>query len=196
MRRLLIIEDTDDFRDLLALALAAEGFEVDSAPNISQALVHLHRAAYDAVIADLLLGHSGGRSAWQLLGLVKEAAAPAPVIVMTGFTPAERWDELGSLGTETVTYLVPGTHPVHSREVVGRSAFTQLAADTFRAFVRPTFTEIRARAVGGVVLVDYEGSWEDGAGARSRLPGTLVLRFEGDAIAQVGVRLDLAALPG
>jgi DNA-binding response OmpR family regulator len=67
--RILLVEDSDDLRALMALILEADGYRVDSASSAEEGLILLDRATYDLILSDYALpGHSG---AW----LLREAVA-------------------------------------------------------------------------------------------------------------------------
>ncbi|MFN2471499.1 MAG: response regulator [Gaiellaceae bacterium] len=50
--RVLVVDDEDDIRNMLAVVLAAEGWVVDSAAGGGEALARCTRTTYDAVILD------------------------------------------------------------------------------------------------------------------------------------------------
>jgi DNA-binding response OmpR family regulator len=50
--RILLVEDNDDTRQLLALALGAEGYDVDQASTAAEGLAQLRRHRYDLVLTD------------------------------------------------------------------------------------------------------------------------------------------------
>jgi carbon storage regulator CsrA len=60
-RRALIVEDDDNFRELLAEYLRASGFEVETASDGLQAMVRLTKHAPDVVLLDLLMPRFDGR---------------------------------------------------------------------------------------------------------------------------------------
>lgn len=62
--RLLYVEDDDDLRDMLGLALGDAGFEVTSAPSAEEALVRLESAPYEVVVTDYNM--AGETGAWLL----------------------------------------------------------------------------------------------------------------------------------
>ena len=66
--RILLVEDDEDTRQLLALALGGEHYTVDQAMNAPHALEHLRRKSYDLVLTDYDLPGMTGSA------LLKEAA--------------------------------------------------------------------------------------------------------------------------
>jgi DNA-binding NtrC family response regulator len=78
----LLVEDEVDLRDLVASALAADGFDVMQAADGAEALTRLNAFAYDAVVIDLRLPDADG------LDILDAAMARYPdviAVVMTGF---------------------------------------------------------------------------------------------------------------
>lgn len=112
------------------------------------------------------------------------------------FAALERqdWDALVALCTEDVIYHLPGSHPEFAGEVRGRAAFRQFSIDTFAKFLEPTFRIFTMRALPRGAVVEYEGHWRDADGVRYKLPGSVMFVFEGDLIAQIGVRVDPSRL--
>jgi DNA-binding response OmpR family regulator len=84
--RILLVEDDDDIRLLLTIALRHEGYDVTSVANADRALDAMSRRRHDLVLTDYCLPRKDG------LELVAEAEstgvlAHAPVIVCTAFPP-------------------------------------------------------------------------------------------------------------
>jgi DNA-binding response OmpR family regulator len=59
-KRILLVDDDADVRELLALALRSEGYPVDVAPSAARALLNLTRFRYALVIADWRLPDGDG----------------------------------------------------------------------------------------------------------------------------------------
>jgi len=81
--RILVVEDSGDFRLLLETVLTDAGYVVDSAETSEAALSLLEDGDYDLLLSDYSLpGHSG---AW-LVARVKQrtAARPIPAMIITG----------------------------------------------------------------------------------------------------------------
>lgn len=83
-RRVLLVEDDRDLRELLSLALEWEGYVVSPAANGVEALVQLQFAsAPDVILLNLVLPIMGGRD---VLEAVRRdpRLAPIPVVLLTG----------------------------------------------------------------------------------------------------------------
>ena len=60
--RVLIVDDEESMRDFLSIMLHREGYQVDTAVDGAQAVVHLRDHSYDLVISDIKMpGMSGER---------------------------------------------------------------------------------------------------------------------------------------
>ncbi len=121
--RLLVVDDEPDLRTLYELTLLREGYEIDSAGSVAEALEHLQAGAYSAVITDMRLPDGSGLS---LLRWLEQAGRPEKAIVITAFGSAENAVE--ALKAGAFDYL---TKPVDLRQfrlVVGSALGRQPAA--------------------------------------------------------------------
>ncbi|RTL34398.1 MAG: sigma-54-dependent Fis family transcriptional regulator [Burkholderiales bacterium] len=121
--RLLVVDDEPDLRTLYELTLLREGYEIDSAGSVSEALEHLQSGGYSAVITDMKLPDGSGLS---LLRWLEQAGRPEKAIVITAFGSAENAVE--ALKAGAYDYL---TKPVDLRQfrlVVG-SALGRVASE-------------------------------------------------------------------
>ncbi len=76
--RILVVDDQEDLRQMLTLALELEGHRVDEAANAHEGLKRLKEARYNLVLSDYAM--PGGTGAWMLqeagrLGLLAHTAA-------------------------------------------------------------------------------------------------------------------------
>src|SRR4051812_27510709 len=76
--RLLVVEDQDDLRQMLTLALEMEGYSVDTASNAREGLDLLRQRRYDLVLSDYAM--PGATGTWMLqeaarLGLLTGTAS-------------------------------------------------------------------------------------------------------------------------
>ncbi|WP_457421014.1 sigma-54-dependent transcriptional regulator [Roseateles sp. P5_E7] len=121
--RLLVVDDEPDLRTLYELTLLREGYEIDSAGSVAEALAHLQASQYSAVITDMRLPDGSGLS---VLRWLEQAARPEKAIVITAFGSAENAVE--ALKAGAFDYL---TKPVDLRQfrLVVASALGRVAAE-------------------------------------------------------------------
>jgi len=84
-RRILLVDDDEDMRSLLADVLSDEGYEVIQAANGAEALVFLHRETFAAILLDKRMP---GLSGMDLLPGLRVICPETPVIVITAFGDA------------------------------------------------------------------------------------------------------------
>jgi two-component system NtrC family sensor kinase len=89
VRRILVVDDDDDLREVLTTALAREGHCVDGACDGSEALALMERQPYDLVLSDLRMPGTDGPSLYEMLRTrhhfpVRFATKLPRVIFMTG----------------------------------------------------------------------------------------------------------------
>ena len=106
--RLLVVDDEPDLRTLYELTLLREGYEIDSAGSVGDALEHLQANQYGAVITDMKLPDGSGLA---LLRWLEQAGRPEKAIVITAFGSAENAVE--ALKAGAFDYL---TKPVDLRQ--------------------------------------------------------------------------------
>jgi len=105
--RVLVVDDEESIRDLLAKTLALAEYDVDTAPDGRSALERLRLYPYDLLIADLKMPGIDG------LAVIREAKrlnANLPVIIITGYsTESAAIDavNLGVAGYLTKPFRVP-----------------------------------------------------------------------------------------
>jgi DNA-binding NtrC family response regulator len=80
--RILLVEDRDSLRRLLARALAGDGYEVAAAATGDEAVRRLGEQAFDLVLTDLKLPD---RSGLEVLAASRQAQPRVPVVVLTGY---------------------------------------------------------------------------------------------------------------
>ena len=81
-RRLLVVDDEEAIRESLSAALAAEGFEVTTAPTAERALTQLDTFRPEVVLSDIRMP---GLDGVELLSIVRERAPSLDVILMTAY---------------------------------------------------------------------------------------------------------------
>jgi DNA-binding response OmpR family regulator len=85
--RLLVVEDQQDLRELLATAFSLEGYAVSTAASGEEALALVQREVPDLIVLDLALP---GMSGIETLRRIREGGrAPQVVIVTAHGTPAQ-----------------------------------------------------------------------------------------------------------
>jgi DNA-binding NtrC family response regulator len=80
--RVLIVEDRDSLRRMLATALGQEGYEVESAADGGEGIRRVEERPFDLVLTDLKLP---GASGLEVLAAARRAQPRVPVVVLTGY---------------------------------------------------------------------------------------------------------------
>jgi CheY-like chemotaxis protein len=112
----LLVEDDDDNRELMAEVLTAAGYTVHSVASGSDALRTLSERSVDVVVTDLGMPGMGGLE----MARAAKAIAPAvPVVVVTGWT--EREDVERARGREVDAVLLKPVDPEALTEAVAGS---------------------------------------------------------------------------
>ena len=96
-RRILLVEDDDELRHVYATHLAANGFVVEEAQDLSAARKSLEATRPDIAILDYRLPDG---TALDLLAKFKEVEPTVPIIVLTGFGSMELGVSLIKSGAE------------------------------------------------------------------------------------------------
>ncbi len=84
--RILVADDEQLIREVLADFLSMEGFHVRTAADGREAIGELSRAPYDLVLSDLKMPNMGGL---ELLGAIQENTPNVVTVIMTGFGTVE-----------------------------------------------------------------------------------------------------------
>jgi len=87
--RILVVDDDEDIREVVASILKVEGYEVDVACDGRQALDHVMGAQPSLILLDLMMPVMDGRAFLREIDQ-REALAQIPVVIFTAF--AERDD--------------------------------------------------------------------------------------------------------
>ncbi|WP_162910410.1 response regulator, partial [Azohydromonas sediminis] len=106
--RLLVVDDEPDLRTLYELTLVREGYEVDTADTVDEALARLRAGAYSAVITDMRLPDGSGLD---VLHWLESNARGEKAVVITAYGSAENAVE--ALKAGAFDYL---TKPVDLRQ--------------------------------------------------------------------------------
>jgi CheY-like chemotaxis protein len=116
--RVLLVEDDDDNRELMAEVLAAAGFEVVSAASGQEGLKALAAHSVDVLVTDVGMPGMGGLD---LAKAAKQIAPAVPVVIVTGW--AERDDIAEARGKHVDAVLIKPVDP---------DALTQAVTDVAR----------------------------------------------------------------
>jgi len=109
----LLVEDDDDNRELMAEVLAAAGWGVHSVASGREALRILAERSVHVVVTDLGMPGMGGM---ELVHAARAIAPSVPVVVVTGF--ADREDVDRARGREVDAVLVKPVDPDRLTEAV------------------------------------------------------------------------------
>jgi CheY-like chemotaxis protein len=115
-KKILIVEDDSDVREILSRVLRTAGYEVQEAGHALGAVCAMVRAGADLVLTDINMPVMDG------FGLVRELKAHedtrhVPVIAMTGMDTAER--RVAALKAGCVGYI---TKPIDTEEFLSQVA--------------------------------------------------------------------------
>lgn len=102
---------------------------------------------------------------------------------------AKDWDTLMALCTDDIVYVLPGNTPF-STVINGKAAFRAYTEETFRHFTAARFDTVSVYATPAGLAARYNGTWLLPDGAEAHLTGSVSFRFEDEAIAQIGVKLN------
>jgi two-component system response regulator PilR (NtrC family) len=83
---LLVVDDEPDLRTLYELTLLREGYDIETAGTVQDALLHLKDRTYSAVITDMRLPDGSGLD---VLGWLEESGRREKTIVITAYGSAE-----------------------------------------------------------------------------------------------------------
>lgn len=87
-KKILVVDDEEDIRDLVGFCLEKEGYEVTMAENGTEALSVFESTKPDLIVTDINM--PGGDDGWVFLAnLDKLGVALPPVIIMTGYSKNE-----------------------------------------------------------------------------------------------------------
>jgi two-component system OmpR family response regulator len=104
--RVLLIEDDEDNRELMAEVLEGAGYQVLTAASGTAGLRTLAEHSVDVVVTDVGMPGMGGL---EVARAAKEIAPGVPVVVVTGYT--EREDISNARGREVDAVLVKPVDP-------------------------------------------------------------------------------------
>ena len=191
---LLVVDDEPDLRTLYELTLLREGYDLDTAGTVQEALLHLKDRTYSAVITDMRLPDGSGLD---VLRWLEESNRREKAIVITAYGSSENavealkagaYDYLtkpvdlkqfrgvvasalgrGGVGAPTVDpATLPSEHRGRRRRA-RRAPAPAPRADAGERRARPDGRPVDGDAAGS--LAGREGRAQHGAGARRRRVG-------------------------
>lgn len=101
--RILVVEDDETLREVYALKLSMEGFEVDTAADGVDGLAHAEQSPPDLIILDMMMPRMDGIEFLRLYA-TKAGSGGAKVLVASNKTISQEIDEARQLGASD--YLV------------------------------------------------------------------------------------------
>jgi DNA-binding response OmpR family regulator len=97
--KVLIVDDEEDFLEIMAERIRAQGMDVLTAPSAEEALKMIEKESYDAVIMDFMMPAMDG---FKALKLLKEKKPDVKIILLTGDAPEQKRIEARKLGAMDV----------------------------------------------------------------------------------------------
>jgi excisionase family DNA binding protein len=113
--RVLVVDDEQQIRDLVAKTLSTADYDVDTAPDGPSAIDRLKNTAYDLLITDLKMPGMDGLS---VIREARQRSAELPIIIITGFSTEASAIEainLGVCGYLTKPFRMPRVLAVAAR---------------------------------------------------------------------------------
>ncbi|HZI10225.1 MAG TPA: response regulator [Myxococcus sp.] len=98
-KRVLVVDDYEDNRDMYSMYLSLQGFEVDTAENGAEALARVQASAPDVILMDLSLPVMSGWDAILALKANPDTGA-IPVIALTGHAMASHIARAREVGAD------------------------------------------------------------------------------------------------
>lgn len=128
-KRILIVDDSDDWRDLLEASLRRYSYQVETAADLEEAVQKLDRARIELVIVDLRLdpADEDNRDGMKLLAELNKRSINALVVTGIGTTQLKEQ----AVSFEAITFI--------EKTIIGRNK------DTLRKVVDEIYQEMEAR---------------------------------------------------
>ncbi len=122
-KKILIVEDDDNIRELLRLYLEREGYEILEAENGAAGISRWKADQPDLILLDMMMPVMDG---WQVCREIRESGSTTPIIMITA--KGETMDKVTGLEMGADDYIVK---PLEMQEVVARvrALFRRLAPD-------------------------------------------------------------------
>ena len=122
-KKILIVEDDNNIRELLRLYLEREGFEISEAENGAVGLSTWKAENPDMMLLDVMMPVMDG---WQVCKEIRASGSTIPIIMITA--KGETMDKVSGLELGADDYIVK---PLEMREVIARvrAVFRRFAGD-------------------------------------------------------------------
>jgi DNA-binding response OmpR family regulator len=105
MKTILVIDDDQDFREMIRYVLSQEGFRVLAAADGRQGVLEIKRERPDLILMDMVMpGHDGKETATYLQAIGRFSGIP--VVFLTGTVVADRPEGDGVINIEGQSYPV------------------------------------------------------------------------------------------
>lgn len=85
-KKILIVDDEPDIRELLEITISRMGLQTDSAANLSEAIEKINTQGYDLCLTDMNLGDGNGI---QVIDHIQETSPNVPVAMITAYGNTE-----------------------------------------------------------------------------------------------------------
>lgn len=121
-KKILIVEDDGNIRELLRLYLEREGYEITEAGNGEEGVAQWRKVNPDMLLLDVMMPVMDG---WQVCKIIR-AESKVPIIILTA--KGETFDKVDGLEMGADDYIVK---PLEMREVIARvrAVFRRIAPE-------------------------------------------------------------------
>lgn len=89
-KKILVVEDEPDMRQVLVESLQHEGFEVLQATNGGEGLIEAHGGHPDLIVLDILMPKMGGMEMMKKLRQQNEWGRKVPIILLTNLSADDK----------------------------------------------------------------------------------------------------------
>jgi DNA-binding NtrC family response regulator len=122
-RTILIVDDEDDSREMLAGLLRNQGCRIVSCRSATEALTALESGKVDLIIADLVMA---GMNGIELLRELRRRGVDTGFVMVTAYGEMESYIEVMNLGA--VDYISKPISQVQLLQIIDRTFSTKAAA--------------------------------------------------------------------
>ena len=151
--RILLVDDEQDYCDVLKMILEGKGYYVDACNNGQEALSFLEKAAFDIVVTDLSMPVMDG---YQLLLEIRAREYDAQVLMLTAYGTIEKAVE--SMKAGAYTYVTKGADPEVLLMEIQRAAEIRSATRENR-LLKEKNVQLKERLGGGYMLETNSGKF-------------------------------------